>query len=117
MPPPTPSPPQAPYDQAHHTRRALILTIAALVAATLLATAGPSALAPAAGPWAARLLGHSCGISDLLPIASVLLALAGPLAIYLATRRHLSRARLIPLGLWAFLWTLAGLASFINTLE
>lgn len=103
-----PKPPPSP--------RALIVTFVLLIAATLLVTQGPTALAPLAGPWAARLLGHSCGVYDFLPLPSILLALAGPPSLYLATRRR-PLWRIIPALLWATPWLLAGLVSTVNTLE
>jgi hypothetical protein len=76
-----------------------------------------SLLVPAAGPWAGRLFGHTCGIADRLPTETLLLALGGAVAWALALglrRRPLAR---LPLALWWVAWVLAALGCVVNTLE
>jgi hypothetical protein len=69
---------------------------------------------PAAGPWAGRLFGHSCGVADGLPRLSIALAIAGPLTIAMALLvRHRILAR-VPLALWWVAWVLLALGSEIN---
>lgn len=113
--------------------------------ALLLFAFHPSAqtlLVPLAGPWAARLFGHSCGMSDTMPAVSITLALLALPLFYLslapfgraselgeqratesgttrpATKtRTLRRLRHLPLAAWWIVWLLLALISVINTTE
>ena len=73
-------------------------------------------VAPLAGPFAAQLWGHSCGLSSHLPGPTAALTIAGPL-FFLAWLRWRNRWILLPLALWYLAWIAAGFLSMINVYE
>jgi len=74
-------------------------------------------LVPVAGPWAARLYGHSCGIDSLAPLAAWGLLLLGALCITLVVRVKSPLALLPAAALWWPAWLFAAFLSVLNTLE
>ena len=96
----------------------LILGVAAFLIPTglaLLISSKPiNFFAILAGPWAARLNGHTCGVVDFSPEVAYGLAGLGVVVVLMANRFR-SRSALIPLLLWWTAWTFAALLSLINT--
>ncbi|MDF1800592.1 MAG: hypothetical protein P1V81_15555 [Planctomycetota bacterium] len=72
---------------------------------------------PLAGPWAARLYGHSCGIDSFAPLAAWGLLALGILCIALIIRVKSTLALLPAAALWWPAWLFAAFLSVINTLE
>ncbi|MFT5463118.1 MAG: hypothetical protein ACI8QS_002004 [Planctomycetota bacterium] len=74
-------------------------------------------LAPLAGPFAARLYGHSCGIDALLPAAAAALLVTGVACVVLAVRVRRPLA-LVPLALlWWPAWLFTAFVSVVNASE
>ncbi|MEW6073390.1 MAG: hypothetical protein AB1726_12470 [Planctomycetota bacterium] len=105
----------------HPSRRGTIAMLVAyglpVAAAIAMRAAWPSLLVPAAGPWAARLFGHSCGMDGFAPPLTPALAVAGALALGLALLVPRSLFARLFAVLWWIAWVLAALVSIANTLE
>jgi hypothetical protein len=109
---------------AKKKRRTLALAIGVplLLALPLCALLRPelgSALAPAFGPWAGHLYGHSdCTMAHAAPAASLTLAaLAGALGVGLALvhRRGAVLGLAVLSAIWSLCWSGAALLSVVNT--
>ena len=75
---------------------------------------GPSLLVPLAGPWAARLYGHSCGMDSFSPVGTWGLFAFGLVSLVLAHRAERPLAVLPAALLWWPAWLVAGVVSAIN---
>ncbi len=96
--------------------RAIAVAVAYAVPALLALAvhASPASLAvPAAGPWAGRLFGHSCGVADGSPALSLALAVAGPVTLALALFVRRGIAARLPLLFWWVAWALLALGSLV----
>ncbi|MFT7679901.1 MAG: hypothetical protein ACI8QC_003906 [Planctomycetota bacterium] len=75
---------------------------------------GMALVVPFAGPWAARLYGHSCGVDSFLPAGAWGLLVLGAMSMALAIRFKRPRAVIPAALLWWPAWLLAALASMAN---
>ncbi len=78
-----------------------------------------SLLAPAFGPWAGLLYGHSdCTMASVFPVVAFALVALGAVSILAVRRLNRGRARSVALwvtGLWAVAWEIMALLSVVNT--
>ena len=115
-------PPQGTGPVARRRSKLILLYLGAVLA---LLTAGawlvppdePSFFVVLAGPWSAKIYGHSCGFESNMPWASGGLVAFGLGAAFLAYRVRRSWA-LVPLGLiWFPAWVLAAGVGILNMLQ
>ena len=72
-----------------------------------------NAFVPLAGPFAARMYGHSCGMCDHAPGWTAGLTVLGALALYLKLRLRSHGFTALAL-VWWLAWLLAGFVSMVN---
>lgn len=68
---------------------------------------------PLAGPFAARLYGHSCGVSDQGPGLTAAVSIVGGIALGLRLRWRSPWFTAL-LALWWFVWLALGFVSMVN---